>query len=177
MARVVQAAEFFVVGGPVPPDRPSYVERAADHELKAALQARCLCYVLGAHGTGKSSLLARVGRSLRSDGELVAVVDIASLEARGEDSDVERWTYAIAHRVVHELRLNVDLPGWWRERTAVARESRLADFFWDVVLTNTTVPVTIMFDSIERASRAAVRPRAAHGDRHLLRAAHARARL
>ena len=151
MARVVQAAEFFVVGGPVPPDRPSYVERAADHELKAALQARCLCYVLGAHGTGKSSLLARVGRSLRTDGELVAVVDIANLEARGEDSDVERWTYAIAHRVVHELRLNVDLPGWWRERTAVSRESRLADFFWDVVLTNTTVPVTIMFDSIERA--------------------------
>src|SRR6185295_12789718 len=151
MARVVQAAEFFVVGGPVPPDRPSYVERAADRELEAALEKRCLCYVLGAHGTGKSSLLARVARSLRTAGELVAVVDIASLEARGEDSDVERWTYAIAHRVVHELRLNVDLPSWWRERTAVSRESRLADFFWDVVLTNTTVPVAIMFDSVERA--------------------------
>ena len=151
MARVVQAASFFVVGGPVPPDRPSYVERAADRELKAALEKRRLCYVLGAHGTGKSSLLARAARSLRSDGELAAVIDIASLEARGEDSDVERWTYAIAHRVVHELRLNVDLPGWWREHTAVSRESRLADFFWDVVLTNTTAPVTIMFDSIERA--------------------------
>jgi subtilisin-like proprotein convertase family protein/WD40 repeat protein len=151
MARVVQAAEFFVVGGPVPPDRPSYVERAADRELKAALQARRLCYVVGAHGTGKSSLLARVARSLRSDDELVAVVDVANLEARGEDSDVDRWTFAIAHRVIHELRLKVDLPGWWRERTAVSRESRLADFFWDVVLTNTTVPVTVMFDSIERA--------------------------
>ena len=135
----------------MPPDRPSYVERAADRELEAALEKRCLCYVLGAHGTGKSSLLARVARSLRTAGELVAVVDIASLEARGEDSDVERWTYAIAHRIVHELRLNVDLPSWWRERTAVSRESRLADFFWDVVLTNTTVPVAIMFDSVERA--------------------------
>ncbi len=151
MARVVQAAEFFVVGGPVPPDRPSYVERAADRELEAALRARRLCYVLGAHGTGKSSLLARAARALRSSGELAAVVDLASLEARGEDSDVERWTYAIAHRVVHELRLNVDLPAWWRERTAVSRESRLADFFWDVVLTNTTAAVTIMLDTVERA--------------------------
>ena len=151
MARVVQAAEFFVVGGPVPPDRPSYVERAADRELVEALLARRLCYVLGAHGTGKSSLLARAARSLRGAGGLAAVVDLASLEARGEDADVERWTYAIAHRIVHELRLNVDLPDWWRERTAVSRESRLADFFWDVVLTNTTVPVTIMFDTVERA--------------------------
>ena len=151
MAKVVQAAEFFVVGGPVPPDRATYVVRAADKELDAALRARRLCYVLGPHGTGKSSLLARAARSLRADGELVAVIGLANLGARGDDSDVERWTYAIAHRVVHELRLNVDLPGWWRERTAVSRESRLADFFWDVVLTNTTAPVTIMFDEVERA--------------------------
>jgi subtilisin-like proprotein convertase family protein len=151
MAKVVQAAEFFVVGGPVQPDRPAYVERAADEKLGAALRARSLCYVLGPHGTGKSSLLAHAARSLRDEGELVAVVDLASLEARGEDSDVERWTYAIAHRIVHELRLSVDLPSWWRERTAVSRESRLADFFWDVVLTNTTTAVTIMFDEVERA--------------------------
>src|SRR5262245_23433285 len=151
MAKVVQAAEFFVVGGPVQPDRLAYVERAADRELGDALRARRPCYVLGARGIGKSSLLARAARSLRDEGELVAIVDLASLEARGEDSDVERWTYAIAHRVVHELRLNVDLPSWWKERTALSRESRLPDFFWDVVLTNTTTAVTIMFDEVERA--------------------------
>ena len=151
MTKVVQAGEFFVVGGPVQPDRPAYVERAADAELVAALRERRLCYVLGAHGTGKSSLLARAARALRADGEPVAVVDLASLEARGEDADVERWTFAIAHRIVHELRLTVDLPAWWRERTALSRESRLADFFWDVVLTNTTSAVTIMFDEVERA--------------------------
>jgi WD40 repeat protein len=151
MTKVVQAGEFFVVGGPVQPDRPAYVERAADAELVAALRERRLCYVLGAHGTGKSSLLAHAARALRADDEAVAVVDLASLEARGEDADVERWTFAIAHRIVHELRLNVDLPAWWRERTALSRESRLADFFWDVVLTNTTSAVTIMFDEVERA--------------------------
>ncbi len=151
MTKVVQTGEFFVVGGPVQADRPAYVERAADRELVAALRARSLCYVLGAYGTGKSSLLARAARSLRDEGGLVAVIDLANLEARGEDSDVERWTYAIAHRIVHELRVTVDLPSWWRERTAVSRESRLADFFWDVVLTNTTAAVSIMFDEVERA--------------------------
>jgi WD40 repeat protein/subtilisin-like proprotein convertase family protein len=151
MAKVVQAAEFFMVGGPVPPDRLSYVERAADRELESALRARNLCYVLGARGTGKTSLLGRAARALRQSGELVAIVDLASLEARGDDGDVDRWSYAVAHRVAHELKLRVDLSGWWRERTAVSRDTRLADFFWDVVLTNTTSGIVILFDEIERA--------------------------
>ena len=151
MAKVVQAAEFFVVGGPVQPDRLAYVERAADRALEAALRSRGLVYVLDARGTGKSSLLAHAARALSQAGDLAVIVDLAHLEARGEDTDVERWTYTIAHRIVHELRLRVDLPSWWRERTAVSRETRLADFFWDVVLTNTTSAVTIMIDEIERA--------------------------
>jgi WD40 repeat protein len=151
MAKVVQASEFFVVGGPVQADRIGYVERAADRALEAALRDRSLVYLLGARGTGKTSLLGRAARALRQSGQLVATVDLAQLPARGEDADVERWTYAIAYRIVHELRLRVDLAGWWRERTAVARETRLADFFWEVVLTNTTAPVTVMFDDIERA--------------------------
>lgn len=151
MAKVVQASEFFVVGGPVQPDRLGYVERAADRALTAALRERSLVCVLGAGDTGKTSLLGRAARALRQSGQLVAMIDLAQLPARGEDADVERWIYAIAYRIVHELRLRVDLPGWWRERTAVARDTRLADFFWEVVLTNTTAPVTVMFDQIERA--------------------------
>ena len=151
MAKLVQAAEFFQVGGPVQPDRLGYVERAADRALEAALRSRSLVYVLGARGIGKSSLLAHAARALGQAGDLAAIIDLAHLGARGEDADVERWTYAIAHRVVHELRLRVDLPSWWRERTAIAPETRLADFFWDVVLTNTTAAVTIMFDEVERA--------------------------
>jgi WD40 repeat protein/subtilisin-like proprotein convertase family protein len=151
MSKVVQAAEFFVVGGPVQPDRPCYVERAADGALAAAIRAREYCCVLGARAIGKTSLMARAARALRQTGGLAAIVDLAQLGARGDDADGERWAFGFAHRVAHDLHLDVDLQTWWREKTALAPESRLADFFWEVVLTNTTAAVTVFVDEIEQA--------------------------
>jgi len=151
MPKVVQAAEFFVVGGPVLPDRPCYVERAADRALETALDAREYCCVLGARTIGKTSLMTRVARTLRQSGGLAAIVDLAQLGARGDDLDAERWLYGIAHRVAHDLHIEIDLHAWWREQTALAPESRLADFFWEVVLTNTTAAVTVFVDEIEHA--------------------------
>jgi WD40 repeat protein len=151
MPRVIQAAEFFVVGGPVQPDRLCYVERSADSKCTAALAARKYCHVLGPRAIGKSSLMGRVAKSLRQRGELAATVDLAQLQARGESDDAGRWIYGIANKVVHELRLQVDLATWWQEANALAREHRLADFFWEIVLTNTTAPITVLIDDIEQA--------------------------
>src|SRR5687767_11306322 len=100
MSKVVQAAEFFVVGGPVQPDRPCYVERSADRMLEEAVREREYCCVLGALAIGKTSLVARAARTLRQTGGLVGVVDLAQLGARGGDVDSERWIHGIAHRVV-----------------------------------------------------------------------------
>jgi WD40 repeat protein/subtilisin-like proprotein convertase family protein len=152
MAKIIQAAEFFVVGGPVQPDRPCYVERAADRQLEEAIAAERCCCVLGPRAIGKSSLMGRVARSLRQRGELAAIVDLAQLGARGESADPDRWIYGIAHRIAHELRLKVSLEDWWREKTALVGEERLADFVWEIVLTNTTVPVTVFIDEIEQAA-------------------------
>jgi WD40 repeat protein len=151
MSKVVQAAEFFVVGGPVQSDRFCYVERSADSALLAAIRTRDCCCVLGAPGVGKTSLVQHAARALRESGELAAVVELGQVAARGDDADADRWSFAIAHRILVELHLRVDLAGWWRERTALAGESRLADFFWQIVLTNTTDPVAIFFDDVERA--------------------------
>jgi WD40 repeat protein/subtilisin-like proprotein convertase family protein len=151
MSKVVQAAEFFVVGGPVQPDRSCYVERQADRMLEDAIREREYCCVLGALAIGKTSLMTRAARTVLRTGGLAAIVDLAQLGARGRDADAEQWMYGIAHRVAHDLNLKVDLASWWRERTAVAPESRLADFFWEVVLTHTTSPVVVFVDEIELA--------------------------
>jgi WD40 repeat protein len=151
MSKVVHAAEFFVVGGPVQPDRACYVERAADRTLETALRGHVSCCVVGARAIGKTSLMLRVARSLSRAGALTAIVDLGQLGARGEIADGERWMYAIAHRVVHDLEIEIDLATWWREQTALARTNRLADFFWEVVLTNTTAPVTVFIDEVEQA--------------------------
>jgi WD40 repeat protein len=151
MPRVVQSSEYFVVGGPVQPDRACYVERAADLALRQGLLERRFCYVLGPKASGKTSLMARTIRGLRSEGQLAAVCDLTQIGARGENAEPGRWYYSIAYRIVRELRIKVDLHTWWQEKSVLSSEQRLADFFWEIVLANTTAAITVFFDEIERA--------------------------
>ena len=60
---------FFVAGGTLTADAPSYVERKADRELQEALRAGEYCYVLDSRQVGKSSLLIRAPKiPLRASG-------------------------------------------------------------------------------------------------------------
>ena len=144
MARVVQTGEFFVVGGPVQPDRPCYIERESDKALRQGIDDRQFCYVLSPKASGKSSLMAHTIRGLREEGQLAAVVDLTQIAARGEGTEAGRWYYSIAYRILRELRLKVDLQSWWQEKSVLMNEQRFGDFFWEIVLTNTTAPVTIL---------------------------------
>jgi WD40 repeat protein len=100
---------------------------------------------------GKSSVMGRTIRRLRADGKLAAVVDLSQIGARGESIDAARWHYSIAYRISRELRIRVDLQSWWQDRTLLPNERRLVEFFQDVVLAHTEVPVTIFFDEVEHA--------------------------
>ena len=55
----IETASFFVVGGTLRRDAPSYLSRAADQNLYKFLQAGEFCYVLTARQMGKSSLMVR----------------------------------------------------------------------------------------------------------------------
>ena len=149
MPSVIQPAEFFVVGGPVQPERPCYVERAADRRLDDALRARRLCCVLGPVAIGKSSLLHHAARTLRATRGLVATVDLRRIAEQGSETP-DGCLRLIAERVAAELKLGVDVGAWWSERDAVD-ETRLVRFFWEVVLTNTTAPVVVLFDDVDAA--------------------------
>ena len=148
----MQAGEFFVVGGPVQSDRPCYIERSADGELLSSIADQRFSYVLSPRATGKSSLMARTIRRLRREGQLAAVVDLTQIGARGEGTDAGRWYYSIAYRIVRDLRLKVDLQYWWQEKSALLGDQRLVEFFWEIVLTHTTAPITVFIDEAERAT-------------------------
>jgi WD40 repeat protein/subtilisin-like proprotein convertase family protein len=149
MPTVLKPAEFFVVGGPVQPERPCYVERAADRQIGEALQTKRLCCVLGPRAIGKSSLLHRAVRSLRSTGTLAALVDLRRL-AEHHNETPDGWLRSFAARVAAELKLGVDVDSWWEGRGAVGG-NRLVEFFWEVVLTNTTAPVVVLVDEVDAA--------------------------
>lgn len=140
-----------MVGGPVQADRPCYVERSADGELLSSIAEQRFSYVLSSRATGKSSLMARTIRRLRREGQLAAVVDLTQIGARGETADPGRWYYSIAYRIVRDLRIKTDLQYWWQEKSALLGDQRLVEFFWEIVLTHTTAPVTIFIDEAERA--------------------------
>src|SRR5687768_13814774 len=109
MPSVTQPAEFFVVGGPVQPERPCYVEREADRRLNEALRAKRLCCVLGPRAIGKSSLLLRATRALRASGTLVASVDVRRIATLGDDDAEDGWLRRVAERIAEELELGVDV--------------------------------------------------------------------
>ncbi len=67
---------FFVVGGTMAADAPSYVERQADRDLQAALRAGEYCYVLDSRQVGKSSMLIRAMAVLRGEGIRVGSCDL-----------------------------------------------------------------------------------------------------
>ena len=150
MPSVIQPAEFFVVGGPVQPERPCYVERAADRKLAEALQAKRLCYVLGARAVGKSSLLKRAARALRAGRTLVASVDLRRIAEESTAESADAGLRSIAEHVASELELGVDVAAWWGSRDELG-ENRLVEFFWEIVLTNTTAPIVVLLDEVEAA--------------------------
>ena len=92
----IETASFFVVGGTLRRDAPSYISRAADQNLYKFLQAGEFCYVLTARQMGKSSLMVRTAVRLRDNGTRVAVLDLTSL---GQNLTTEQWYNGLLERV------------------------------------------------------------------------------
>ncbi|MGH8596156.1 MAG: AAA-like domain-containing protein, partial [Gammaproteobacteria bacterium] len=80
--------DFFVTGGTMMPDAPSYVERQADRDLFESLFEGKYSYVLTARQMGKSSLTARTAEKLRKAGVGAVVVDLTAI---GENVSIEQW--------------------------------------------------------------------------------------
>jgi hypothetical protein len=79
MSTYSKASDFFIAGGTLRPDSPSYVKRPADDELYNLVLAGEFCYILTARQMGKSSLMTRTAQRLRDAGVSAAIIDLTTI--------------------------------------------------------------------------------------------------
>jgi len=141
-----RASDFFVAGGTLRLDAPSYVKRPEDDELLDLALTGEFCYVLTPRQMGKSSLMVQTARRLQERGVRTAVIDLTSI---GTDVSVEQWYLGLITRLKSQLGLRIDSEAWWIAHASLSVVQRFTDFLHDVVLAEIEGPVVIFIDEID----------------------------
>lgn len=145
MSQVQENAPFFQVGGTLPPTA-TYVERAADEQLRQATLNREYCNVLTARQMGKSSLMVRTVDRLRKEGIHTAALDLTDI---GVKLSANEWYFGLVSRLKDALSLTIDEREWWQQRSQQSVVQRFSDFLRDVILEEIKGSVVIFVDEID----------------------------
>src|SRR5215469_2442248 len=137
---------FFVVGGTLRRDAPSYISRAADQDLYKFLQVGEFCYVLTARQMGKSSLMVRTAVRLRENGTRVAVLDLTSL---GQNLTTEQWYNGLLERVAQQFGREDELEEAWHRFPQLGPMRRFMRAISDSVLSGLNDRAVIFVDEID----------------------------
>lgn len=143
---VLLRSDFYVTGGTLRPDAPSYVERSADRALCEGLLNGEFCYVLTSRQMGKSSLMVRTVRRLREEKVAVAVLDLTAI---GQNLTIEQWYDGLAARLGQQLKLEEELEEFWESHAEWGPLQRWTSALENVVLQRLSSEVVIFVDEID----------------------------
>jgi tetratricopeptide (TPR) repeat protein len=138
-------SDFFVVGGTLRAQAPSYITRPADQELFDRVLAGDFCYVLTSRQMGKSSLMVRTTRRLNDAQVATVIIDLTSIGTM----PIDQWYIGVLTRIKADLRLDTDIETWWNERRAMGAPQRFIEFLHSIVLAQILIPVVIFIDEID----------------------------
>jgi len=140
-------SDFFVAGGTMMPDAPSYIERQADRDLYECLLEGKYCYVLTARQTGKSSLIARTAVKLREVNINAIVVDLASI---GRNLTVDQWYGSLLSGIAKGVNLNQrELEGFWASYHLLSPVQRWLHILREKIMARYQQPLVVFIDEVD----------------------------
>jgi WD40 repeat protein len=140
------ATGFYVTGGTLRQDAPSYVERRADTDLYQGLTQGEYCYVLHARQMGKSSLMVHTTARLRREGFTVAAFELTAL---GQNLTAEQWYDGLLGRIGRELELEEEVEEYWLAHERLSPLQRWLGAIQEVVLAHRPGRIVIFLDEID----------------------------
>lgn len=138
---------FYTIGGTLHHDAPSYVERAADHQLRNVLEANDFAYILTSRQMGKSSLMVRTTRELKKASVIPVVLDLTAL---GQNNvKPEQWYDGLLWSVSRQLDLEDELDDYWTANQRLSPVQRWFGAIREVVLNKIEERLVIFCDEID----------------------------
>lgn len=138
--------QFFVIGGSLHADTPSYIHRRADNELYEALMQGEFCYILTSRQMGKSSLTVRTTLRLQAVGVRAVVLDLTAL---GQNVGAEQWYYGMLARLAERLDLEEAADAFWLSQERLGPLQRFMAALRQVVLPGCSDRLVLFVDEID----------------------------